>query len=155
MVNKKVTDSNNPLVRVQYLILKSQKDYLDTLGGSASTYIRKLIEAQMSTREAEKRELIKEKTQHLAQVNIIDAQLKQLDEETNKVNLGADFINQRIESMVQNLKIECGNISKIKNGLKVSPALIKKKTGIDYTLKEFTNAVIDKAESQGVKVHGN
>ncbi len=54
MGNKPVGTISDPLVLVQFKILKSQKEFLDSLGGrSASAFIRKLIDSQMDTHAAE------------------------------------------------------------------------------------------------------
>ena len=80
MANKKVTDSNNPLVDVHFKILRTEKDFLDNLGESASGFIRKLIDAQMSSHEVERAGTLEQLRQSEATTNLLKSRLSEFDE---------------------------------------------------------------------------
>ena len=79
MGNKAIGTETDPLVSVQYKILMSHKDFLDSLGEPASVYIRKLISAQISSHEVEISKLQEENRQLEAKLNINKAQIIELE----------------------------------------------------------------------------
>lgn len=76
MGNKPIGTETNPLILVPFKILTSHKDFL-VKQGNASAFIRKLIDAQMSSPEVRTSELEEIYKQKEAEFNIAKAQLSE------------------------------------------------------------------------------
>lgn len=103
MANKRVTSKENPLVQTIIYLPKSQKDFLDALDSSASAFIRKLIDAQMSSHEVEISQLKDELRQHEAHTNMIKAQIRELETVDKRKQAAGQTREQLLEKVTERL----------------------------------------------------
>lgn len=103
MVNKRVTSKDNPLIPTLIQLPKSQKEFLDTLEESASSFIRKLIEAQMSGHEVEISKLKEENRQLEAKLNINFAQISELEAIDQRKEVAIQTREQLLEKAVERI----------------------------------------------------
>ncbi len=162
MANKKVSMPSDRLVHVDFMILESQKDFLNNLNESASAFIRKLIAAQMDGHEAEISNLKEEKRQHEAALHIIDAQIKELEAENNKqqnaITLREQLFKSQVDGLVEVLKVNGGFTSEldspIKFRVKGMNAKLNGSGAQPFTVEELKQAVLEKAKAEGVLLRG-
>ncbi len=161
MGNKPIGTSSDPLVLVQFKILKSQKDFLDNLGDRvASGFIRKLIGAQMSGHEAEISKLKDEARQHEAHLNIIKAQISELEAVDQRKDAASQTREQlleqaawRIISGLHSIKFKDRELMQIfKNNLE----MINRTLGGNIepvTSEELKTITIKKAKAKGLNIY--
>jgi hypothetical protein len=126
MGNKPIGTETDPLVLVQYKILRSQKDFLDNLGGSSAASIRKLISAQMSGHEVEISKLQEENKQLEAKLNINKAKIIELDKTDQRKILASQTREELIREALVRLKSSLYDIN-FPSMLKVNVELINKR----------------------------
>lgn len=164
MANKAVTSKADPLVPTIIYIPKSQKAYLDSLGGSASAYFRKLLASQMGGHEAEIAKLKEELKEHETQANIIRVQIAELEAEANKqqnaINYRETLLDQQVETLVESLRLNGGFVSKIENAMKNIVVGMNRKLLVNgsgtlqpCSFEELLQAVVERAKAQGVELY--
>lgn len=153
MANKKVTDSNDPLVDVHFKITKSQKDFLDDLDKSSSAFIRQLIHSQMSSHEVELSKLREVLLHNEAEGNIIKSQIQELESEAMKQQLSTkgreELLDRQVSSLVNRYQ-ELGLDDELKKVIKVRVSGINERltgTGAEQVMEsEFIEQLKQESE---------
>jgi hypothetical protein len=135
MVNKRVTSKDDPLIPTIIQLPRSQKDFLDTLDESASSFIRKLIGAQMSGHEAEISQLKEEARQHEAHLNQIKAQISELEAVDMRKQAAGETREQLLE--------------------KVTDRFIKGNQDINFKDRDFVRIFKNNLEGMNRKIGSN
>lgn len=159
MVNKRVTSIDDPLIPTIIQLPRSQKDFLDTLDESASSFIRKLIGAQMSGHEVEISKLKDEARQHEAQLNIIKAQISELEGEDQRKEAASQTREQlldqaagRIISGLHSIKFKDRELMQIfKNNLEMINRTLGS-NGEPVTAEELKPIIIKKAKAKELSI---
>ena len=161
MGNKPVGTKSDPLVLLQTKILKSQNDFLDKLGEPKSSYIRKLIDAQMSGHEAEISKLKDELRQHEAQSNIIKAQIKELEAADQRKQAASQTREQLLEQAARRIISSLHNSIDFKDRelmqiFKTNLGMINRDLDGNgkVTADELKTITIKKAEAKGLNIYG-
>ncbi len=166
MANKRVTSKDDPLVQTIIYVPKSLKDVLDNFsksaGKSISALFREWAMTQLDGHAAELSKLKEEKRQHEAALNIIDAQIKELEAETSKqqnaITLRENLFNQQVDELVNILIRDGGFIQELDRPIKFRVQGMNSKlngSGAQpFTVEELRQAVIEKAKAEGLRVHG-
>ncbi len=162
MANRRVTATTDPLVVLHIYVPKSQKAFLDSLDGSASDFIRKLIESQMDGHEVEIARLEQEERQLEAQLNIVKAQLRELraesDVQQNAIEMKENLINSQVDDLYVALKSVKGRLSKLKDGIAFRVKAMNQKlngsgaTVEPITIDEITQKLTIKAKAEGLEL---
>jgi hypothetical protein len=160
MANKRASSKEDPLVQTIFHLTQSQKKFLDEeIGGSASAFIRKLIDAQMSGHEVEISKLRDEAKQHEAHLNIINAQISELEatdqrkqaasqtreqlleEAAERLIKGAQVIDFKDRDFVRIFKTNLEDMNRILKG-----------NGEPIAYEELNTLTIKKAGTRGVRI---
>lgn len=149
------------LIRIDILVTECQKEHLENLGKQqASVYIRKLIGAQMSGHEVELSKLKEEARQHEAELNIIKAQISELEAVDQRKEVAGKtrelLLEQaagRIISGLQYLELNKPEINQMFKNNIVGINRTLGSNGEPVTAEELIEITIKKAEAKGVPTY--
>ncbi len=161
MVNRRVSATQR-LVNMHIQVTEGQKDFLDNLNEPASAFIRKMISVQMDGHTAELSRLREEKQQHEAALHIINAQISELEVETNRQQslneTKEQLLKQQTQIFLKTLESNGGNFTEVRQAIKnIEPGLKSKlngDAGIGNIVEELENRIIEVSQVRGVKLHG-
>ncbi|MFA4957272.1 MAG: hypothetical protein WC556_09925 [Candidatus Methanoperedens sp.] len=148
MVNRKVTSPGDPLIRIEVLIPRSAKSYLDTLEVSASRTIRELIEIHRQLPHAKKESIEKIKNIKIT-LATEEANLKRIEEiEKLDASTKTDFERKKADA----LRILVDLFTKYRGDFsKFEEPLQKWKTVLQIQSEELRMLVIEAAKAGSTK----
>lgn len=164
MVNRRLSSHDDPTVGIYLKIPLSLKNAIDNLslktGKSLSALFREWAIAQVDSHAVELAKLKEEKRQKEAELNLINAQILELEAESKKKQLATqgreELIRKQAEGLISSLK-EYGDISKLEKAIKVRAFGINQKlngTGAEPVRpEEIKQALVAKAKAEGVRFY--